>query len=79
MLLMSMGFWDIVLCNSVDVDRRFRGVYCFNDLAMMQYALLKRQSGSLRLHGAISQQVVIFVCLYVCDTVTFDTMQGLPT
>jgi hypothetical protein len=55
------AFWDLALCSLV-VDRRFRGAYCLyhQDDDSLQFALLKRQSISMRLHSAISQKAVLF-------------------
>jgi hypothetical protein len=47
------ALWDIVLCSLVEVDQRFRGVYCLHRQRD------HRQSSS-RLYGAISQKAVIF-------------------
>jgi hypothetical protein len=52
-------FWDIAPCSVVEVDRRFRGVYCLHDqgdeyiIAVIMEAVrnFKRRSTSTRLHG----------------------------
>jgi hypothetical protein len=59
-------FWDVALCSHVEVDRRFRGVYCHHQgdesssLSQSpwwwrQYTPLKRRSTSTWQHGATSQ------------------------
>jgi hypothetical protein len=57
--------WDIVLCSFIEVDRRFRGVYCrryqrdrSGDGGSKH--LLERRLTSMGLHGAISQKAVLF-------------------
>jgi hypothetical protein len=57
----------IVPC-SLKVDQCFRGVYCFHHQGnhaslwwRRQYTPLKCRSTSMRLHGAISQKVVIYM------------------
>jgi hypothetical protein len=68
------AFLDIAECSLV-VYRRFRGEYCLHNQGdknhnslpwwWRQYALLKRRSNTTRLHGAISQQALIFCSLFL--------------
>jgi hypothetical protein len=58
------AFWDVSPCSLVGVDRRFRGVYCLHhqsDKSWRQYASLKRHFTPTRLHGCISQKVLIII------------------
>jgi hypothetical protein len=58
-----IAFWDIAPCSLVEIDRRFRGVYCLHqgDGLWRQYASLKRRSTSVRLHGAVFQKAIILI------------------
>jgi hypothetical protein len=47
-------FWDIGRCGLVEVDRRFRSVYC-----------LLHQGDESRVHGTLSQKAVIFIAATV--------------
>jgi hypothetical protein len=51
------AFWDIAP-HSVEVDRHFRGEYCLHHQGD---APLKHQSTATGLHGATSQNAVIFI------------------
>jgi hypothetical protein len=53
-------FWDVASCSLVEIDGRFRGVYCFHCEGDVGRKFLKRRSVSTRLHGAASQKTVIF-------------------
>jgi hypothetical protein len=55
------AFWDTAQRIVVEVDRRFKGAYCFQHQGNK---ILKRRSNSTRLHGAIYQKAAIFK-LYV--------------
>jgi hypothetical protein len=64
------AFWNTPLCSLAEVDQHFiRGAHCLHlqvgddpssPSSWRQYAPLKRQSTSMRLHGPISQLAVIF-------------------
>jgi len=48
-------FWDIPLCNLVEVYRRFRGAYCLRDRPENGYSTyLWNVDLSTRKHGAVS-------------------------
>jgi len=55
-------FWDVAPCIHVEVDRRFRGVYCLHHQSdespwwWRQYTPLKRRSMSTWLHSTTSQK-----------------------
>jgi hypothetical protein len=60
----TTAFWDVAPCSLVEVDRRFRGVYCllFHGNGLIA---LKRRSTSARLHGVTSQKPVFFEVLII--------------
>jgi hypothetical protein len=61
------AFWDIVPCSLVRVDRRFRAPYCLYHQSpwwWRQYTSPKRES-TPTLHGAISQQALVFILLVI--------------
>jgi hypothetical protein len=53
-------FWDIWPCSIIEVDRRFRCVYCLHQGERPDDGgkPLKRRSTYTRLHGAISQKAL---------------------
>jgi hypothetical protein len=61
------ALWDIAPSSFVEVHRRFRGAYYLENegdeviALMLQYAPLKRQSASTRLHDATSQKAAIAI------------------
>jgi hypothetical protein len=53
MMMMMITFWATAPCILVEVNRRFRGVYCLH---------YQEDDGSSTHHyGAVSQQAVIFI------------------
>jgi hypothetical protein len=74
----SIAFLDIMPCSLVGVDRRFRcACFIISLLCWGQYTPLKRQSTPTRLHGAISQKLLIFTspsCSYVISYYAFITV-----
>jgi hypothetical protein len=54
--------WDTAPCSIVEVDQRFRGVYCFH-LQVITECTSERWSASMRLHVAVSQKAVTFKVL----------------
>jgi hypothetical protein len=56
-------FWGVASCSFVEIDRRFR--------LRKQYAPLKLQYTSTRLHGGISHKAVIFRSTSVSDESRF--------
>jgi hypothetical protein len=62
-------FRDIAPRRLIKVDRRFRGIYCLHhqddEIIALIIVLLKRRSTSTRLHGTISQEVVVLKMLLV--------------
>jgi hypothetical protein len=59
--------WDAEPCSLVKVDRRSRRAYCLRHKGdeRRHYAFLKRRSVSTRLHGAVSQNAVIFWSVFI--------------
>jgi hypothetical protein len=57
-----IAFWDVASCHLVEVDWRFRRVYCLHHKQMNDSLpwWWRHQSNSMWLHSAISQKALIF-------------------
>jgi hypothetical protein len=58
------AFWDVVPCSLMEGDQCFRGVYCLpssGQSSWRQFAPLKHQTTSMRLHSATFKKAVIFI------------------
>jgi hypothetical protein len=68
------AFCVTALCNLVELHRRFRCVYCLHHLSpwwWRQYAPVKRESISTKLHGAMSQNYVLNKLYYLLVIINY--------